>query len=177
MSENNADVNPLAKSDISYTEKTRQFYTTFKQHIPAPGTKASLSEDVIPEDRLHLKMTLIAEEFTELVEAVYGKKAAGIIESAFVKAVKVDDFNRDIVAAADATGDLRFVLDGFDIEAAIPTEEVFEEVFKSNMTKLDENGNPILADGTGSAPLNKIIKSKLYVDPDVARILEDKRAR
>lgn len=161
----------------SYTDMTREFYRIFKQSMPEEGTKATFDESVFPEDRVHLKMSLIAEEFAELVEAVYGKKAAAIIESAFDKAVKVDEFNRDIVAAADATGDLRFVLDGFDIEAAIPTEKVFEEVFNSNLTKLDENGEPILADGTGSAPLNKIIKSKFFEEPDIARVLKENTAR
>ena len=107
---------------------TREFYQEiFKQSMPEEETKATFDESVFPEDRVHLKMSLIAEEFAELVEAVYGKKAAAIIESAFDKAVKVDEFNRDIVAAANTTGDLRFVLDGFDIEAAIPTEKVFEK--------------------------------------------------
>ena len=144
--------------------------------MPEEGTKATFDESVFPEDRVHLKMSLIAEEFAELVEAVYGKKAAAIIESAFDKAVKVDEFNRDIVAAADATGDLRFVLDGFDIEAAIPTEKVFEEVFNSNLTKLDENGEPILADGP-CCSLNKIIKFKLFEDPDIDRVLKENTAR
>lgn len=158
-------------NDKSYTEKVRDFYKAFKQHIPKEGTRASLDEKVISEDRLHLKMTLIAEEFAELVEAVYGEKSSRHIISAFKKAQKDDEYNRDIVEAADATADLRFVLDGFDIETAIPTEKVFHEVFESNMSKLDEEGLPILSDGS-SAPLGKILPSPNYFRPNIRKILE-----
>ena len=58
--------------------KVREFYEKFKQgdFVPDEGTRASLHNDVISQERLDLKMTLIAEEFFELVEAVYNKKAA-----------------------------------------------------------------------------------------------------
>lgn len=158
--------------NASYTDKTRAFYKAFHQYMPPEGTKASLSEDVIPEDRLHLKMALIAEEFAELVDAVYGEDSGQEIRSAYKKAQKKDDFTRDIVEAADATADLRFVLDGFDIETAIPTEKVFEEVFQSNMTKLDSNGQPILSDGK-TAPIGKILKSDNYIPPRVKDILNN----
>lgn len=161
----------MSNENVSYTDKTREFYRAFSQHMPPAGTKASLDEKVISEERLHLKMNLIGEEFAELVEAVYGPKSAREIRSAFNRAVKLDEYNRDIVEAADATADLRVVIDGFDIEAAIPSEAVFAEVFRSNMSKLDENGQPILSDGS-TAPLGKILKSKLYTAPDVEAILD-----
>lgn len=156
--------------NVSYTEMTREFYRAFKQSIPDKNSRPSLAEDTIPEDRLHLKMNLIAEEFSELVEAVYGKEAAEVIRESYKKAVEKDDKNRDIVEAADATADLRVVLDGFDIETNIPTEKVFNEVFRSNMSKLDSDGNPILSDGT-TAPLNKIMKSDNYFAPDIKSVL------
>ena len=129
---------------VSYTELTREFYRAFSQKMPPAGTEASLDESVISEDRLHLKMNLIAEEFVELVEAA---------------------------------ADLRVVLDGFDIEAAIPTEAVVEEVFRSNMSKLDSEGNPIISDGSGIAPLGKILKSDNYFPPNVEAILKNNRAQ
>ena len=162
---------------VSYTELTREFYRAFSQKMPPAGTEASLDESVISEDRLHLKMNLIAEEFVELVEAVYGKRSAREVRHGFRKAVQLDEFNRDVVEAADATADLRVVLDGFDIEAAIPTEAVVEEVFRSNMSKLDSEGNPIISDGSGIAPLGKILKSDNYFPPNVEAILKNNRAQ
>lgn len=162
---------------VSYTELTRNFYRAFSQKMPPSGTEASLDESVISEDRLHLKMNLIAEEFVELVEAVYGKKSAREVRRGFRNAVQLDEFNRDVVEAADATADLRVVLDGFDIEAAIPTEAVVEEVFRSNMSKLDSKGYPIISDGSGNAPLGKILKSDNYFPPNVAAILKNNRAQ
>lgn len=155
---------------MSYTDRTREFYTAFHQHIPEEGTPPSLLPPTISEDRLTLKMALIAEEFAELVEAVYGDKAAKTIRTAYRTAVGLDDQNRDVVEAADATADLRVVLDGFDIECAIPTEAVLEEVFSSNMSKLDDDGQPILSDGE-TAPVGKIMKSNNYVPPNVRRVL------
>lgn len=167
----NDSVTPQEQApEPSYTERTREFYRAFSQHIPQAGTTASLSEKVIPEDRVHLKMALIAEEFSELVEAVYGKKSAQTIRHAFSEAVKQDEYNRDVVEAADATADMRVVLDGFDIEAAIPTEAVMAEVYASNMSKLDSNGKPIISDGS-KAPLGKILKSRNYFPPNVERVL------
>ena len=46
-------------------------------------------------------------------------------------------------------------------------EAIFKEIQRSNMSKLDSNGNPIYrSDG-------KILKSDLYFKPDLKSILSD----
>jgi len=45
-------------------------------------------------------------------------------------------------------------------------EEVFDEIQRSNMSKLDENGQPIFRED------GKIMKSNLYFRPDIRSILE-----
>jgi predicted HAD superfamily Cof-like phosphohydrolase len=45
-------------------------------------------------------------------------------------------------------------------------EEVFDEIQRSNMSKLDENGQPIFRED------GKILKSNLYFKPDIRKILE-----
>ena len=45
-------------------------------------------------------------------------------------------------------------------------EEVFEEIQRSNMSKLDENGNPIYRED------GKILKSELYFKPNIKSIIE-----
>jgi predicted HAD superfamily Cof-like phosphohydrolase len=45
-------------------------------------------------------------------------------------------------------------------------EEVFDEIQRSNMSKLDENGNPIFRED------GKIMKSNLYFKPNIKDILE-----
>jgi predicted HAD superfamily Cof-like phosphohydrolase len=45
-------------------------------------------------------------------------------------------------------------------------EEVFEEIQRSNMSKLDKDGNPIYRED------GKVLKSDQYFKPDLAKILE-----
>ena len=46
-------------------------------------------------------------------------------------------------------------------------EEVFLEIQKSNMSKLDENGKPIYRED------GKVLKSSLYFKPNIKQILEE----
>ncbi|MFM7309503.1 MAG: hypothetical protein ACKOZY_02755, partial [Flavobacteriales bacterium] len=45
-------------------------------------------------------------------------------------------------------------------------DDVFEEIQRSNMSKLDANGNPIFRED------GKVLKSELYFKPDIAGILQ-----
>lgn len=168
----------MSEDRRSSNEKVREFYKGFQQEEFISEGPASLSEENISADRLKLKMTLIAEEFAELVEAVYGAKAGEIIEEAWTKALAADDGTRDIVETADALGDLVYVIEGLNIEAGIPAEKIFDEIHLSNMSKLDEEGNPVLSDGVTPAkhdgkvkPVGKILKGDDYFDPDLKAIL------
>ena len=53
--------------------------------------------------------------------------------------------------------------------------QLFEEVHLSNLSKLDENGKPIINDGIldPSKPIGKILKGKNYFEPRLKEILED----
>ena len=45
--------------------------------------------------------------------------------------------------------------------------EVFQEIQRSNMSKLDKDGNPIYRED------GKVLKSELYFKPDIATILSE----
>lgn len=51
--------------------------------------------------------------------------------------------------------------------------ELFDEVHASNMSKLDENGKPIINDGVidPTKPKNKILKGKNFFEPKLKEIL------
>lgn len=162
------------------SEIVREFYEAFGEPIPEEGP-ASLDPSVIPEARVHLKMKLIAEEFIELVEAVYGNAAGAVLTEAWKEAEKLDDGTRDVVGAADALGDLQVVENGFAIEARIPTDAVLAEVHLSNLSKLDENGEPIRSDGVTPAvfdgqvkPFGKLLKGPNFFEPDLEAIMAGK---
>lgn len=72
----------------------------------------------------------------------------------------------DEVEIADALGDKLYVLVGTIIAHGLEDkiEEIFNEIHKSNMSKL-ENGEPIYR------PDGKVMKGKDYFKPDIRKIL------
>ncbi len=119
----------------------------------------------VDRERVHMRMRLIAEEFSELVGAVYGKAARQTIETAFRKAVEEDDGTRDTVETADALGDLTYVIYGMALETGIPMVEVLEEIQNSNLSKLGADGKPIYRED------GKVLKGPGFFSPDIARVL------
>ena len=76
--------------------------------------------------------------------------------------------NNDIVEIADALGDQLYILCGTILRHGLQHKivEVFEEIQRSNMSKLDEFGMPIYRED------GKVLKSNLYFKPDINKILE-----
>ena len=73
----------------------------------------------------------------------------------------------DMVEIADALGDMMYILCGTILSHGLQgkIEEIFEEIQRSNMSKLDENGKPIYRED------GKILKSKKYFKPNISNIL------
>lgn len=114
---------------------------------------------------LHLRMKLVAEEFGELVGAVYGRSARRLIDEAAQAARAADDSNRDLVATADALADLVYVIYGMALETGIDLPAVLAEVQRSNMSKLGADGLPIHRED------GKVLKGPDYRPPDIAAVL------
>jgi len=76
--------------------------------------------------------------------------------------------NGDIVEVADALGDQLYILFGTILKHGLQhkIEEIYDEIHRSNMSKLDEKGQPIFRED------GKILKSNLYFKPDIKDILE-----
>jgi len=77
--------------------------------------------------------------------------------------------NDDIVEIADALGDMLYILCGTIIEHGMQNKigEVFDEIQRSNMSKLGEDGKPIYRED------GKILKGKNYFKPNIKQILEN----
>lgn len=75
----------------------------------------------------------------------------------------------DLVEIADALGDMLYILCGTILKHGMQHKigEVFEEIQRSNMSKLDADGKPIYRED------GKVLKSELYFKPDIAKIIED----
>lgn len=91
-----------------------------------------------------LRENLIREEFDEVIEAFE---------------------NNDIENLAKELGDLIWVCCGAALTFGIPMDAVFAEISRSNMSKLGEDGRPILRED------GKILKGNNYSDADLKPIL------
>jgi predicted HAD superfamily Cof-like phosphohydrolase len=102
---------------------------------------------LIDEKDYTLRYNLIKEENDEYLEACQ---------------------NGDLVEIADAIGDQLYILFGTICKHGLQhkIEEVFNEIQLSNLSKLDEDGNPIFRED------GKILKSNLYFRPNIKDILK-----
>ena len=75
--------------------------------------------------------------------------------------------NGDIVEIADALGDQLYILCGTILKHGLQDKivDVFKEIQRSNMSKLDKEGKPIYRED------GKVMKSDLYFKPDIKSIL------
>jgi len=75
--------------------------------------------------------------------------------------------NGDLVEVADALGDMLYILCGTIIEHGMQDkiEEVFNEIQRSNMSKLGANGKPIYRED------GKVLKGPNYFKPNIKEIL------
>ncbi len=101
----------------------------------------------IGEDRKLLRFNLMKEENEEYLEAVN---------------------NNDLVETADALGDMLYILCGTIIEHGMQykIDEVFNEIQRSNMSKLGQDGKPIYRED------GKVMKGPNYFKPNIKEVLE-----
>lgn len=76
--------------------------------------------------------------------------------------------NNDIVEIADALGDMLYILCGTILEHGLQhkIEAVFDEIQRSNMSKLGEDGKPIYRED------GKVMKGPNYFKPNFEDILK-----
>ena len=142
----------------------RRFHHVYGLPVQTDG--ASLERE-----SLDMRMSLIAEEFSELVGAVYGQAARAEVESSYRRAVATDDGARDTVETADALADLIYVIYGMALETGIDLAAVLAEVQRSNMSKLGADGKPVYRED------GKVLKGPGYFPPNVEAVLRSRRLR
>ena len=142
----------------------RRFHHVYGLPVQTDG--ASLERE-----SLDMRMSLIAEEFAELVGAIYGQAARAEIESSYHRAVAADDGARDTVETADALADLVYVIYGMALETGIDLAAVLAEVQRSNMSKLGADGKPVHRED------GKVLKGPDYFPPNVEAVLRSRRLR
>ncbi|MEA1787038.1 nucleoside triphosphate pyrophosphohydrolase family protein [Arenibacter sp. GZD96] len=75
----------------------------------------------------------------------------------------------DLLEVADALGDMLYILCGTILEHGMQHKitEVFEEIQRSNMSKLDADGKPIYRED------GKVLKGPNYFKPNIKQILDN----
>jgi predicted HAD superfamily Cof-like phosphohydrolase len=93
-----------------------------------------------------LYFRLIREEYDELVRAY---------------------FEKDIVQIADACADLKWVIEGMEQTLQLPQQEIWNEVARSNLAKIDKETGKVLKREDG-----KVLKPENWTAPDIKSILD-----
>ena len=118
-------------------EKVKKFMEIFGQEIKE---KAAFPNNKVTS----LRHDLIKEELEEFKEAID---------------------SRDIKEVADALTDILYVTYGAGHSFGVNLDECFDEVQRSNMSKLGEDGKPIYNDS------GKVMKGPNYFAPNLKKIV------
>lgn len=128
---------PVRQRSLTSFQQVKHFHTVFDAPVgKRPG--------IITTDRQALRWKLLHEELAELANAEDAK---------------------DIVGIADGIGDCLVILLGTAVEYGIDMDAVLTEIYRSNMSKLDEKGLPIFRED------GKILKGPNFSKPDLKRVL------
>jgi predicted HAD superfamily Cof-like phosphohydrolase len=125
---------------IKQLNAVKEFHTAFEI-----GFSESPKSD-LGESKNILRFNLMKEENEEYLEAAQ---------------------NNDLIEIADALGDMLYILCGTIIEHGLQhkIEAVFDEIQRSNMSKLDHDGKPIYRED------GKVMKGPNYFKPDFSKII------
>ena len=125
----------------------------------------------VPEDRIDLRLKIIGEEYTELIEACGyvvheqafpDKHPSGVEETPMPER----ENSPDPVEIADALADLAYVVIGTAIEFGINLPSVFNEVHRSNLTKVDPKTGYVKKRSDG-----KVLKGPNFQPPSIAEVM------
>ncbi len=119
-------------------EKVGLFMSTFGQEVKK---KSELSSEKINS----LRISLIREELDELTKAMK---------------------ENNIIEVADALTDILYVTYGAGHAFGLDLDRCFDEVQKSNMSKLGENGKPIYDEN------GKVMKGPNYFKPNLSKFIK-----
>ena len=120
-------------------EKVGLFMSTFGQEIKK---KSELSSEKINS----LRLNLIQEELDELTKAIK---------------------ENDILEVADALTDILYVTYGAGHAFGVDLDKCFDEVQKSNMSKLGKDGKPIYNES------GKVMKGPNYFKPNLSKFINN----
>lgn len=126
------------KNKLKAVQEFHEAFGLGIQHKPTTNLKS---------DKIKLRFNLMAEENEEYLEAAEAN---------------------DLVEVADALGDMLYILCGTILEHGMQhkIEAVFNEIQRSNMSKLGADGKPIYRED------GKVMKGPNYFKPNISKIID-----
>ena len=122
---------------MNHTEMVEEFHRIYSVYI-------SEKPELPVKETRDLRISLLREEFEEYLEA---------------------EADNDLVEIADALGDMLYIIHGTAVSYGIPLDEVFNEIHRSNKSKLGVDGKPIYRED------GKVLKGPNFFRPDIAGII------
>ena len=151
-------------------EQVKEFYIAFKQ-------EEFLEKHGITPERMNKRLDWFKEETEELIEAKEKKDKVqildAIIDMIYIRIGTLLEYHKgneimiDFLAENDIElkNCINYFYNHFGYNPKL-LEDAFMEIHRSNLSKLDENGNPIFRED------GKVMKSELFVEPNLKSILE-----
>ncbi len=120
-------------------------FNSVKKFMEVFGQEVKTKAEFPSEKIIKLRYNLIKEELDEFEEALK---------------------DRDLKEVADALTDILYVTYGAGHAFGIDLDKCFDEVQRSNMSKLDEHGKPIYNEH------GKVMKGPKYFQPDLGKFIK-----
>ncbi len=120
-------------------------FNSVKKFMEVFGQEVKTKAEFPSEKIIKLRLNLIQEELDEFNEALK---------------------NKDLKEVADALTDILYVTYGAGHAFGIDLDKCFEEVQRSNMSKLGEDGKPIYNDK------GKVMKGPKYFQPNLNKFIK-----
>ena len=149
-------------------ERVKRFHEVFNCHIAA--------EPSVPDEPVHLALAIYHQEAARLAEELKRASAQAGGSLLLIRLQLIQEelaelalgfINRDPVECLDALVDLTYVVDGTYLTCGLQDlkEPAQAEVHRSNMSKLDDAGKPIISDA------GRVVKGPNYTPPDLRRVV------
>lgn len=145
---------------IVTASQVAQFHRAFGHAVNEHPSDISITD-------LRLRIKLILEELCELMDALNTEDAMMWnnvrlhLKTAYEHCDALEPARIDPVETTDALADLIYVITGTALVLGLPIVPAVDEVHRSNMSKLGEDGNPIFG-GDG-----KVKKGSNYTPPNL----------
>ena len=120
-------------------------FNSVKKFMEVFGQEVKTKAEFPSEKIIKLRYNLIKEELDEFEEALK---------------------DRDLKEVADALTDILYVTYGAGHAFGIDLDKCFDEVQRSNMSKLDEDGKPIYNEH------GKVMKGSKYFQPNLSKFIK-----